>query len=105
MRHDASSLAVAEQVHGGPQRPLDDPGHHERDEPQRRPDHLAPARVAPRPALHAHRHERHRCCVFCCRLLVLLVVRLVTVESENSDGWIWMECRSEAKLIGPARLR
>lgn len=60
VRHDAAALAVPEQVHGGPQRPLDDAGHHEGHEPQRRPEHLAPARVAPRPALHAHRHERHR---------------------------------------------
>uniref|UniRef100_A0A0A8XTM6 Uncharacterized protein n=1 Tax=Arundo donax TaxID=35708 RepID=A0A0A8XTM6_ARUDO len=71
VRHDAAALAVAEQVHRRAEGPFDDPGHHERHEPQRRPDHLAPARVAPCPALHAHRHERHRyllgpCCCCCC---------------------------------------
>lgn len=57
MGHDPPALHVAEEVDHRPHRPLHRGRRRERQEPQCRPHHLAPARVAPRPALHAHRNH------------------------------------------------
>lgn len=55
MSHDSAALHVLEAVDEGSHRPLHDGGDGKRQEPQRGTHHLAPARVARRPALHAHR--------------------------------------------------
>lgn len=55
VRHDPAALAVAEAVDKGPDGPLDDGRGRKGQEAHGRPHHLAPARVARRPALHAYR--------------------------------------------------
>jgi hypothetical protein len=77
VRHDAATLAVAEQVHGRAQRLLNDAGHHDRHEPDRRAQNLALAWVAPHPALHADRHHRR------CYLLLLLLPMVVVLLALN----------------------
>lgn len=59
MAHDAAAFHVAKDVHHRADRPLHHRRSRRRDQPQSRPDHLAPARVAPRPALHAPEVPHH----------------------------------------------
>lgn len=60
MSHDAAALDVAEAVDDRPDGPLHQRRRGERQETEGGAHHLAPTRVARRPALHAHRNSnRH----------------------------------------------
>ncbi|GFY86736.1 hypothetical protein Acr_05g0003750 [Actinidia rufa] len=59
--HDSAALGPAEAVNEGPHRPFHDGGDHERQEPERGPHHLAPARVAGRATLDTYRHLFYQC--------------------------------------------
>ncbi|KAI9161090.1 hypothetical protein LWI28_014334 [Acer negundo] len=77
MTHDAAALRVLETENNSAHRPLHHGRHQERQEPQCRPHHLAPARVAGSATLNAA-YRSHVCVSFSVvlQLEILLYVKM-----------------------------